>query len=168
MRSEYDHIIRDAAIRWLPAGYDWRLFKAQLWQESKFDPLAVSEAGATGIGQFMRSSWTTWARKAGYSGAKRTNPEASIYASAAYMGWLVGQWRTRRPPMDRYLLAMASYNAGLGHILSAQRLSGGRSGYAQIIAELDMVTKKKNAKETTEYGRKILGHYSRIITGEGL
>src|SRR5690606_20537269 len=57
--NEYNELIRLAAQKYLP-GYDWRLYKAQLWQESKLNPYATSPAGAKGIAQFMPATWAEW------------------------------------------------------------------------------------------------------------
>ena len=62
---------------------------------------------------------------------------------------------------------MASYNAGLGHILKAQKLSGDKPAYADIIRYLQDITGPKNSKETKEYVRKILGYWSmQVVEGE--
>lgn len=165
MKSDYDSIIKDAVKKHLPAGYDWRLFKAQLWQESRLDPFAESPAGARGIGQFMKPTWNKWSIKAGYEKYSRTSSEASIYTAALYMGWLIGQWSVPRPKIDRYCLAMASYNSGLGNILDAQVKAGDPPLYADIIDSLPHIT-GRNAIETIDYVRKILHFCSAQITGE--
>lgn len=46
----YDGIIKDTAERY---GLNYSLFRRQLYQESRFNPNAVSRAGAMGIGQIM-------------------------------------------------------------------------------------------------------------------
>lgn len=46
----YDSIIKDTAERY---GLNYTLFRRQLYQESRFNPNAVSRAGAMGIGQIM-------------------------------------------------------------------------------------------------------------------
>lgn len=157
------HIVKAVEI-WLP-GYDWRLYKAQLWQESKLKPLAVSPAGAVGVAQFMPMTWAAWSRKSGYANSEPTDPEASIYTGACYMAYLIGEWSWPRPEIDRHCLAMASYNAGLGNILKAQKLSGNRSLYSEIITHLPAVTGDDNAPETIGYVRKILGYWAKQVTG---
>ena len=51
--STYDSYFKEAARR---VGWDWRLFAAQCYQESGFDPNAVSWAGACGLMQLMPST----------------------------------------------------------------------------------------------------------------
>lgn len=163
MTTEYDDLIRQAAEKYLPA-YDWRLFKAQLFQESKLNPYAVSPAGAKGIGQFMPATWKEWRVKSGYQGHDETHAEASIFTAACYMAHLIGQWKSPRPSIDRYLLAAASYNAGLSNLLKAQQCASGALGYRAIIAALPQVTADASA-ETITYAKRILQWWAGEVTG---
>ena len=163
MITRYDPIIKSAVAKHLP-GYDYRLFKAQLYQESKLDPEAISPAGAEGIGQFMPLTWDEWAPRAGFHGVDRRDPKASIFTAAMYMSYLIGEWSWPRPEIDRHCLALSSYNAGLGHILAAQRQAGNPSLYAEIIKKLPEVT-GDHSKETIGYVKKILGYCSDLVTG---
>ena len=56
MITKYDALIKAAQSTYLN-GVDWRLFKAQLAQESALNPIAVSYVGAQGIAQFMPRTW---------------------------------------------------------------------------------------------------------------
>lgn len=166
MTKIYDKIFQAAAEKHLSEwSYDWRMLKAQCWQESHFDPEAVSPVGAKGLMQFMADTWMEWAPKVGYVGMSRTDPMASINVGAAYMNHLMHQWYWPRPPIDRLCLALASYNAGLGNVLKSQRLSGNRSLYADIIAPLADVTGRKNSQQTWVYARKILYRHAQLVTG---
>ena len=162
INDTYDDLIRAAASRFIP-DVDWRLLKAQYWQESRLIPDAVSPAGAVGIAQFMPATWKEQAPRAGYPHATRTDPEASIFAGAHYMRWLRGQWSWPRPEIDRHCLALASYNSGLGDILKAQRRMGGPSLYWEIIRGLPLV-EPEHAEEPIEYVKRILRTYVRLVT----
>jgi len=165
MKSEYDSLIKAAVKKYLPRNYDWRLFKAQLWAESQLDPLARSGKGALGIAQFMPKTWTEEAPKAGFKGAKRTDPEASIFTAASYMASLIKKWHWPRPTADRECLAMASYNVGFGNMLKAQKRSGNLNLYADIISSLPDVP-RVNHNETITYVRRIMDYCSGQVTGE--
>jgi soluble lytic murein transglycosylase-like protein len=162
--SKYDDMIEDAVKQRFPVLGDWRYWKAQLFAESSMDPHVESDAGALGLAQFMEDTWAEWSPRAGFAGAKRTDPEASIYTGATYMQWLWSEWRSPRPVIDRFCLAAASYNSGLGDVLDAQTKMGGVLGYAQIVKGLPIVD-PKGAKETVKYVRKILYYYSDIVIG---
>lgn len=162
--AEYDGLIFTSAVtNGLP--YDWRYWKSQIKQESQFNPNAMSFAGAVGLAQFMPKTWKEWAPKAGYPDTLPTDPEASVNTGAAYMKSLWLQWSAPRPEIDRICLAMASYNAGLGNILKAQKLAGDVNDYKSIISKLREVTGEKNAFETTTYVKRILGYYNDEVTG---
>jgi membrane-bound lytic murein transglycosylase F len=82
-------------------------------------------------------------------------PEVSILGAGYYMGKLTKSWKSERPPMDRHKLALASYNAGIGHLLKAQRLCDNAKFYDQIIPCLPRVT-GHHSKETIDYTRLIV------------
>jgi membrane-bound lytic murein transglycosylase F len=81
-------------------------------------------------------------------------PEVSIRAAAFYMAKLHNSWKSPRPQMDRHKLALGSYNAGIGHLIKAQKLCGSPRLYDEIIPCLPMVT-GKHSKETIDYTKKI-------------
>lgn len=83
----------------LPAGYFARL----VWQESRFDPLALSTAGAQGIAQFMPST----ARLRRLSNA--FDPAEALARSAEYLRFLTDKF-------GNLGLAAAAYNGGEGRM----------------------------------------------------
>lgn len=158
--GEYDQAIRNAVLEYMPRGYDWRIYKAQVFQESSFNPRAVSPAGARGLAQIMPGTWDQYKLK-GYDDP--FDPVQSLMVGARYMGYLYGQWSSPRPDIDRICLALASFNAGLGHILSAQNKAHGALMYGQIISKLPDVT-GEHSEETISYVKKILGYWVQEIT----
>jgi hypothetical protein len=159
--TQYDRTIKEATVRWMP-GVDWRLWKAQLWQESRLDPLARSPAGADGLAQFMPATAKEIWPLLGYGVVDRRLAEPSINAGAFYMARLRRSWTARRPEADRHDLAMASYNAGLGHILAAQRACGGPPLYRDIMACLPQIT-HQHARETLGYAPSVRRWYLAMI-----
>lgn len=113
--SPYDSLLaREAA----GLGWDWRLLAAQVAQESRFDPRARSWAGARGLLQLMPRT----AREMGVSNP--TNPEENVQGGVRYLQWLSGLWQDEIADEDeRRKFILASYNAGRGHVLDAQRLA---------------------------------------------
>jgi membrane-bound lytic murein transglycosylase MltF len=112
----------------------------------------------------MPKTWLEWREKSGYPNADETNVEASIFTAACYMAHLIGQWKSPRPQIDRYLLAAASYNSGLGDILKAQRAAKMANGYREIMARLPEI-EPFHSTETINYGRRILANWAKEITG---
>ena len=99
-RAAYWPIVRDAECRHgLPGG----LLDALVLQESRYQPAAVSRAGAGGLAQLMPGT----AADLGVS--NRFDPVANVEAGARYL----------RSMLNRYNsvpLALAAYNAGLGAV----------------------------------------------------
>lgn len=158
--SEYDHHFKRAAI-YLPVGTDWRILKAQCYQESLLKPEAVSPVGAYGLCQFMPNT----ARELSYKYPELDNfwlPEISINAAAIYMNQLNKYWKSPRPDIDRYLLALASYNAGAGNLTKAQKRCDMNVLYAEIIKCLPLIT-GHHSKETIGYVKNIVGKWYVII-----
>ena len=151
---EYDRHIERAVDRWWPDRQVWREWKAQLYQESRLDPAAVSPVGAAGLAQFMPGTWDEVTRALGWGVVSPHIAELAIEAGAYYMARLRRSWSAPRPADDRQHLAQASYNAGLGNLMRAQRLCGGPRLYAAIVACLPAVT-GRHSLETTTYVKRI-------------
>lgn len=167
MVSEYDQAIQGAVRGHLPDWYDWRLYKAQIYKESTFNPLAVSGAGAEGLLQFMPGTWAEVKHALALPDhATPYMPEYAIPAGAYYMQKMRERWKWERPEADRTALALASYNAGFGNLVKAQKLAGGAIEYAPIAAQLHNITGEDNATETRTYVKKILKLYAGLLTGD--
>ena len=157
--SKYDDLIKAAAAKHLPRT-DWRLFKAQIWAESSFNPRAVSPAGAQGLGQIMPATW------AELGGGDPFDPETNLYAAAKYMAKMIGVFTAPRTDDQRHDLALAAYNAGIGNILRAQRLAGRDANWPEVSKTLVNVT-GRHSKETIDYVAKIrrqFDNYRRATT----
>jgi membrane-bound lytic murein transglycosylase MltF len=143
--------------------FDWRLLKAQLIAESALNPQATSAVGAMGLAQFMPDTWAEMLDKVNMpADTSPFNAEASIHCCGFYMESLIKQWSSPRPEIDRYCLALASYNAGLGNILKAQKLAKS-DRYHEIIAQLPKVTGDDNAKQTSDYVSRIMATWSKMV-----
>jgi membrane-bound lytic murein transglycosylase F len=114
--SHYDNYFMTYArdIRW-----DWRLLAAQCYQESTFDPRAVSFAGAKGLMQIMPGT----ADHLGVSRSKLYEPEANIQAAVKYIGQLQNTFKDIRDNYERTNFVLASYNGGAHHIRDAMNLA---------------------------------------------
>ena len=90
---------RTAALKNLPLNFFTRL----IWRESRFNPLALSPAGARGLAQFMPKTAT------GRGLLDPFEPTSALHESAAYLGEL-------RQTFGNLGLAAAAYNAGPGRL----------------------------------------------------
>ena len=111
--SRYDRLVRKYAKRY---GFDCRLILAQIKHESQFDPYAVSPAGARGLMQIMPYT----ARSLGVEDVH--DPRANIAAGIRYLRKQYDIFKAEKEP-DRIWFALASYHAGFGHIIDAQKIS---------------------------------------------
>lgn len=128
----------------------WYWNKAQLVAESNLKPNAVSPVGAMGLGQFMPATWKEVSRELKFGEASAFAPALNIQAHAYYMAKLRSQFKRERPEWDRHSLALASYNAGLGNVLKAQKLGGNSLLYKPMANALHKVT-GHHSKETLTY-----------------
>ena len=112
--SPWDAVVKREAAEY---GFDWPLIVAQMYQESRFDRKARSPAGAIGLMQMLPST----AREFGVRDLR--DPEQAIRAGVAYLAWLHSRLEPELTVKDRIWFALASYNAGFGHVRDARRLA---------------------------------------------
>lgn len=99
-------------------GWKWQLLTAMAWKESRFDSTAVSNMGAHGIMQFMPNTAAHFGLDTALSVADH------IDAAKRYITRLDTLWMRAVPDREQRLrFVLASYNAGVGHIIDAQRLA---------------------------------------------
>jgi membrane-bound lytic murein transglycosylase F len=112
--SPYDDLIRRYAGQ---CGLDWRLVAAVVYEESRFDGDSVSPSGASGLMQLMPST----ADELGVGA--QSDPESSIHAGTRYLRRLIDRFEPELPLEARIRFALASYNAGQGHVEDARKLA---------------------------------------------
>ncbi|MEJ2523292.1 MAG: membrane-bound lytic murein transglycosylase MltF [Gammaproteobacteria bacterium] len=98
-------------------GMDWRLLAAMGYQESHWDPHAVSPTGVRGIMMLTNST----AEAMGV--ADREDPVASIRGGARYYRGIKDRLPGDIAEPDRTWMALAAYNVGLGHLEAARRIA---------------------------------------------
>lgn len=98
---ELRHLVRQVSAE---SGIEMALLDAIIQQESAYDPMATSSAGAVGLMQLMPAT----ARRFGVR--DRRDPLQNLRAGAAYLAWLM---RSFNNDLD---LVLAAYNAGEGAV----------------------------------------------------
>lgn len=130
-------------------GLDWRLLAAQAYQESMWDPEAVSPTGVRGI--MMLTDQTA----AHLGVADRSNPEDSIMGGARYLKTLYDNLPPSIKDPDRVWMALAAYNVGMGHLEDArvitQKQGGNPDKWTDVRERLPLLAKPK-WYATTEHG----------------
>ena len=113
--SRYDELIKTGAQK---LGWDWRLLAAIIYRESKFVSNDESWAGARGLMQLMPET----ARR--FGATNPDDPRQSIRAGVNYLRHLDKIWAKKiSDPGERLKFVLASYNAGLSHIMDARKLA---------------------------------------------
>lgn len=98
-------------------GVDWRLLAAIAYQESHWNPGAVSPTGVRGM--MMLTEHTAQMMEV----ADRDDARSSIFGGAHYFGRVLQKIPNRIGAPDRYWLAVAAYNLGFGHVEDARILT---------------------------------------------
>jgi len=109
--SEYDDLIKMYADS---LGWDWRLYAAMIYQESRFNPESESWAGAKGLMQMMPETAERFGVK------DRTDPEENLDGGTAVIKLLWNRFDEVPDSIQRIKMTMAAYNCGYGHVTDAQ------------------------------------------------
>lgn len=133
--STYDSYFKEAARH---TGWDWRLIAAQCYQESGFDPNAVSGAGAKGLMQLMPAT----ARQMDLPEERVFAPKENVAAASRYIRHLQGCFKDINDPEERIKFILASYNGGRGHINDAQALARKYGGNPRSWADVGQYVRK--------------------------
>lgn len=113
--SAFDAIIKREADS---IGWDWRLLAAVIYKESCFDPKVVSSFGAYGLMQVMPET----AKGLGF--VDYETPEDNIHVGTRYLRRLYTVFdKMELDSLNQLKFTLAAYNAGVGHVLDAIRLT---------------------------------------------
>lgn len=142
-------------------GLDWRLLAAIGYQESHWNPAAVSPTGVRGIMQMT----TATARQMGVQ--NREDPYQSIMGGSRYIRMLIDKLPEEITEPDRTWLALVAYNIGYGHLLDVRKLTQTQNGdpnrWLDIRDRLLLLTQSRWHSQT-KYGY-ARGHEARTYVG---
>ncbi|MGB7216014.1 MAG: membrane-bound lytic murein transglycosylase MltF [Gammaproteobacteria bacterium] len=96
------------------SGIDWRLLAAIGYQESHWNPQAVSPTGVRGLMMLTQEAASA------VDVADRVDPRESVFGGALYFRTVLEKLPERIPEPDRTWLAVAAYNIGFGHLEDAR------------------------------------------------
>ena len=112
--SEYDDLIQSYADT---IGWDWRLMASMIYQESRFNPVSESWAGAKGLMQMMPQTAER------YGVEDRTDPEDNLEGATKVLQVLWDRFIDIPDSVQRIKFTMAAYNCGYSHVLDARTLA---------------------------------------------
>ena len=158
----------------MPRDLDWRLITSQAYQESTFDPEAKSWAGAVGLMQLMPAT-ARWLDIEG----DLTDPTVSVNGGTKYVRWLLGTYADEDIPFsEKMRFALASYNAGRGHVADGRTLATQMGldpnvWYGNVEESILLLSKPEYARrarygycrcqEAVDYVRKIEDRYKAYV-----
>jgi len=126
-------------------GLDWRLLAAVSYQESHWDPNAISRTGVRGL---MMLTIPT----ARQLGVDRNNPAQAVLGGARYLHSMIERLPGRIEHADRLWLALAAYNIGLGHLEDAriltERQGGNPDRWVDVRERLPLLTQQRYFTQT--------------------
>ncbi|HEX7382197.1 MAG TPA: membrane-bound lytic murein transglycosylase MltF [Nevskiaceae bacterium] len=151
--SDYDTLLPEYRQMFISAakknGMDWRLLAAIGYQESHWDPSAVSPTGVRGL---MMLTLPTAQR---VNVADREHPGHAIHGGARYFAMMLDSIPASVPQPDRTWMALAAWNMGLGHLLDArgivQKRDGNPDRWNDVKRALPLLTQEKWFDQT-RYG----------------
>lgn len=98
---------------------DWRLLASLSYYESTFKTDGKSWAGARGLMGLMPAT----AKSMGLDPKDLGHPESNIRVGTKYLRVLIDKFSSVEDDNERIRLALASYNAGIGHVSDARALA---------------------------------------------
>jgi membrane-bound lytic murein transglycosylase F len=110
--SPWDELIQAAADS---NHLDWRLVTALIYEESRFDPEAISSAGASGLMQVMPNL-------AGDETDLLLDPQVNIRIGTQMLKEIYDGY-AYLDSLDRWAFTLATYHAGFGHMSDARQLA---------------------------------------------
>ena len=111
---KWENLFKEATIQ---SGLHWTLLAAISYQESHWDPQAISKTGVRGL---MMLTQTT-AKEVGIS--RRTDPKQSVFGGSIYFQRLLEQFPESIPRQDKLWMTLAAYNLGSSYLKKARQIA---------------------------------------------
>ena len=125
---------------------DWQLLAAVAYQESHWNPRAVSPTGVRGIMMLTKIT----AKDLGVK--DRTAASQSIQGGAKYIRQLSKRFSEDIDKQDRLWFTLAAYNVGFGHVQDARLITKTRGGnpnkWVDVKESLPLLLRKRWYKKT--------------------
>ncbi len=131
----------------------WTLIAAISYQESHWNPKAISDTGVRGMMMLTQKT----AKEMGIK--KRTNAEQSILGGANYFQKNLSRLPEEMPKLDKIWMALASYNLGFVNITLARERTIERGGnpnlWSDVSVYLNEILIERYANETNEFEKHV-------------
>ncbi|VAW51445.1 Membrane-bound lytic murein transglycosylase F (EC 4.2.2.n1) [hydrothermal vent metagenome] len=139
----YQDFFEEAAAE---QGLDWRLIAAMGYQESHWNPDAVSKTGVRGIMMLTLKTANDMNIK------NRLDPKSSIFGGTLYFKKTLDRIDEAITEPDNIWMAMAAYNVGFYHVQDARKitrkLNGNPNRWIDVRQSLPLLAKREWYKKT--------------------
>ena len=149
----------------------WTLLAAISYQESHWDPKAISKTGVRGLMMLTQDT----AKEMGVT--KRTDPHQSVKGGSLYFQKILDRLPDSIPITDKTWMSLAAYNMGFKHVKDSRDLANkmGKNpnnwnDLNQILAlhlkdsnQKNQTEKNQRAKEAIDYVSKIKLFYKTLV-----
>lgn len=143
-------------------------FAAQIHQESRWRPDAVSPVGAVGMAQFMPSTakWIAGAYPQALGSSHPASPAWSMRALATYDKRLYDSFRAANG-CERMAFALAAYNGGAGWVLKRKQAAPDGLRWFGSAETVNPGISAASLRENNGYPRLILTRYEPLYVNAG-
>ena len=136
---EWVNLFKEAASQ---TDQHWTLLAAISYQESHWDPKAISKTGVRGLMMLTQKT----AREVGIT--KRTDPKQSVMGGSIYFQSLLKRFPESIPRQDKLWIAIAAYNLGFSYLKEARKktlnTNGNANSWTEICNTLILMAKEED------------------------
>ena len=141
---EWVNLFKEAASR---TDQHWTLLAAISYQESHWDPKAISKTGVRGLMMLTQKT----AKEVGIT--KRTDPKQSVMGGSIYFQSLLKRFPESIPRQDKLWMPIAAYNLGFSYLKEARKktlnANGNANSWTEICNTLILMAKEEDDPSMT-------------------
>ena len=141
---EWVNLFKEAASQ---TDQHWTLLAAISYQESHWDPKAISKTGVRGLMMLTQKT----AKEVGIT--KRTDPKQSVMGGSIYFQSLLERFPESVPRQDKLWMAIAAYNLGFSYLKEARKktlnTNGNANSWTEICNTLILMAKEEDDPSMT-------------------
>ena len=141
---EWVNLFKEAASQ---TDQHWTLLAAISYQESHWDPKAISKTGVRGLMMLTQKT----AKEVGIT--KRTDPKQSVMGGSIYFQSLLERLPESIPRQDKLWMAIAAYNLGFSYLKKARKktlnANGNANSWTEVCNTLMLMAKEEDNPSMT-------------------
>ena len=158
---EWINLFKEAASQ---TDQHWTLLAAISYQESHWDPKAISKTGVRGLMMLTQKT----AKEVGIT--KRTDPKQSVMGGSIYFQSLLERFPESIPRQDKLWMTIAAYNLGFSYLKEAREIAKSNNknpdSWKEVSRSLNLMTREEQdhfmngrINEALDYVQKVQLYY---------